>query len=144
MFKKILIPVDVDDEHTWSKAAGVAAHLAKSSGAEIHVLSVLPDFGLSIVGSYFPKGYEEKAAQEAGKQLTKFVNEHFEEGLNVRPHVVHGKIYEQIMAAADKLGCDAIIMASHSPQLKDYLLGPNAARVVRHARQSVFVVRDEG
>lgn len=143
MFKKILIPVDVDDEATWKKAADVAAHLAESSSAELHVLTVLPDFGLSIVGSYFPKGYEEKAAKEAGKQLTKFVNEHFGDKVSVRPHVVHGKIYEQIMSAADKLGCDAIIMASHSPELKDYLLGPNAARVVRHARQSVFVVRDE-
>ena len=143
MFKKILIPVDVDDEATWKKAADVAAHLAESSNAELHVLTVLPDFGLSIVGSYFPKGYEEKAAKEAGKQLTKFVNEHFGDKVSVRPHVVHGKIYEQIMSAADKLGCDAIIMASHSPELKDYLLGPNAARVVRHARQSVFVVRDE-
>ena len=46
------------------------------------------------------------------------------------------------MKAADKLKCDLIVMASHRPELKDYLLGPNAARVVRHARQSVFVVRE--
>jgi len=33
------------------------------------------------------------------------------------------------------------VLASHRPDLKDYLLGPNAARVVRHADRSVFVVR---
>jgi nucleotide-binding universal stress UspA family protein len=27
--------------------------------------------------------------------------------------------------------------------LKDYLLGPNAARVARHARQSVMIVRPQ-
>ncbi|MBT6187404.1 MAG: universal stress protein, partial [Rhodospirillales bacterium] len=31
---------------------------------------------------------------------------------------------------------------SHRPALKDYLLGPNAAQVVRHADVSVLVVRD--
>jgi nucleotide-binding universal stress UspA family protein len=46
------------------------------------------------------------------------------------------------MRLADKLGCDAIVMAAHRPELRDYLLGPNAARVVRHANQSVLVVRD--
>jgi nucleotide-binding universal stress UspA family protein len=33
-------------------------------------------------------------------------------------------------------------MASHRPELSDYLLGPNAARIVRHAKQSVLVVRE--
>ena len=36
---------------------------------------------------------------------------------------------------------DLIVMASHRPELKDYLIGPNAARVVRHADCSVQVVR---
>lgn len=42
----------------------------------------------------------------------------------------------------DMLGADLIVMASQRPELKDYLLGPNAARVVRHAEQSVLVVRE--
>ncbi len=34
-----------------------------------------------------------------------------------------------------------IIVASHKPNVGDYLLGTTAARVVRHATCSVFVVR---
>jgi nucleotide-binding universal stress UspA family protein len=34
-----------------------------------------------------------------------------------------------------------IVMASHRPEMSDYLLGANAARVVRHAKISVLVVR---
>ncbi len=49
--------------------------------------------------------------------------------------------YREIMAFADETGCDLIVMTSHRPELSDYLLSPNAARVVRHARQSVLVVR---
>ncbi|MDH3475684.1 MAG: universal stress protein [Rhodospirillales bacterium] len=36
---------------------------------------------------------------------------------------------------------DLIITGSHKPNVSDYLLGSNAARVVRHASCSVFVVR---
>jgi len=43
--------------------------------------------------------------------------------------------------AARTLGVDLIIMASRRPELEDYLIGSNAARVVRHAHLSVLVVR---
>jgi nucleotide-binding universal stress UspA family protein len=33
------------------------------------------------------------------------------------------------------------VVGAHRQDLKDYLLGPNAARVVRHADCSVYVVR---
>ena len=36
---------------------------------------------------------------------------------------------------------DLIVLASHKPALKDYLLGANASRVVRSAPCSVHVVR---
>ncbi len=33
-------------------------------------------------------------------------------------------------------------MGSHRPELSDYLLGPNAGKVVRHAKCLVMVVRE--
>ena len=54
----------------------------------------------------------------------------------------NGTIYDEILTVADEIEADLIIMASHRPALRDYLLGPNASRVVRHAKQSVLVVRD--
>jgi nucleotide-binding universal stress UspA family protein len=57
-------------------------------------------------------------------------------------HIVgHGTIYREILVRAERTKCDLIVMASHRPELQDYLLGPNAARVVRHAKCSVMVVR---
>ncbi len=52
-----------------------------------------------------------------------------------------GSVYQEILAHADKFGADLIIVASHKPNVGDYLLGTTAARVVRHAACSVFVVR---
>jgi nucleotide-binding universal stress UspA family protein len=40
------------------------------------------------------------------------------------------------------MNADLIVLAAHRPELKDYLLGPNASRVVRHAKCSVYVIRE--
>lgn len=142
MYKTILLPVDLSAEPSWAKALPTALRLG-GEDVVLHVVTVLPDFGLSVVGGYFDKGFEDKALHDVGQALTEWVNTHVPDGVEVHPHVMHGRIYDQIITAADKLEVDAIVLASHTPELADYLLGPNAARVVRHARQSVFVVRGD-
>ena len=141
MFKSILLPIDLAAEASWKKPLQLAAELARDGGV-VHVMSVLPDFGMSVVGSYFDKDFEGAALMDMTGQLKSWVSRNVPEGVKAEAHVAHGSIYHEIMRLADKLGCDAIVMAAHRPELRDYLLGPNAARVVRHARQSVLVVRD--
>jgi nucleotide-binding universal stress UspA family protein len=141
MFKRILVPVDIDQESSWQRALPIGAQLAKDDGAELHVVCVVPVFGMSVVGSYFPADFEQKALAAAKTKLVEIVDG-AKLGVDVSAHVAHGTIYEEIIAVADRLDVDVIVMSSHRPELKDYLIGPNAARVVRHARQSVFVVRD--
>lgn len=46
------------------------------------------------------------------------------------------------METAAKIGADLIVIGSHRPEMGDFLLGPNAARVVRHSKVSVLVVRE--
>lgn len=142
MFKTILLPIDLSTEQSWKKALPAALNLAREGGA-LHVMTVVPDFGMSVVGTFFEAGFEEKALHHVGEDLAAWVNENVPTGTEVHPHVAHGRVYDEIMRAADRVGADAIVMGSHTPELSDYLLGPNAARVVRHAKQSVFVVRGE-
>ena len=141
MYKKILPPIDLAQESSWASAAPIATMLAKAGGAELHVMTVIPDLGMSIVGSYMQEGAEAKAVEDAKEKLKGFLETHAPEGVAVKGHVAKGTIYQEILKAADTLGCDLIVLASHRPELQDYLLGPNAARVVRHAKQSVHVVR---
>lgn len=143
MFNCILLPIDLSAETSWTKAAPVAVRMARDDNAPLHVVTVLPDFGTSMVGDYFQKGFEEQALHEVGERLQAWVAETIPKGVDVHPHVLVGRVYDQIIIAADRLNADAIVMASHHPELKDYLLGPNAARVVRHASQSVFVIRGD-
>ena len=52
--------------------------------------------------------------------------------------VAYGSPYAQNLRVAKEIACDLIIMTAHRPELKDYLLGRNAARVVRRAGCSVL------
>jgi nucleotide-binding universal stress UspA family protein len=62
---------------------------------------------------------------------------------DIRAHQVvgAGNVHREILRVAGEIRADLIVMASHRPALKDYLLGAHAARVVRHAKCSVHVVR---
>jgi nucleotide-binding universal stress UspA family protein len=143
MFRAILLPVDLSSNASWGRAAPVAVRMAQADGIPLHVVAVLPDFGSAWVGGHFRAGFEAQALHDAGVVLTDWVKAHVSEDIEVHPHILHGRVYDEIIRAAERLGVDAIVMGSHDPELSDYLLGPNAARVVRHAKQSVFVVRGE-
>ncbi|MEL6979502.1 MAG: universal stress protein [Pseudomonadota bacterium] len=144
MFKTILLPIDLSTSSSWKVALPAALRLCQpEDGGVLHVITVVPDFGMSVVGTYFEADFEEKALHKVGQDLSEWVNKHVSGVAKVHPHVVYGRVYDQILSAADRLNVDAIVMSSHRPELTDYLLGPNASRVVRHAKQSVFVVRGD-
>ncbi len=141
MYKKILLAVDLGEPSSWAKALPTALELGRTFGAKLHVVSVLPDFGMSIVGSFFPAGYEKKALADAESALRAFVDKNVPADVKMTCNVGHGRVYEEILATAKRVGADLIVMAAHRPENKDFLLGPNAARVARHAECTVVVVR---
>lgn len=142
MYKKILLPFDLGAPTGQEKAIKSAVQLAQATDSELHIMTVVPDFGMSLVGSFFPADYEKKVVAQTQKQLSQLVSEQIPEGITTREIVAYGTIYSEILDYAKKQKIDLVIMASHRPELKDYLVGPNAARVVRHAKCSVMVVRD--
>lgn len=144
MYKTILVPVDIHQESSWKLALPVALEMAKAGNAKLLLFTVVPDFGMAVVGSFLPRDYAQKAFEHAEYELKAIARNNLPSGTDVTCYVRHGSIYKEINKAANKLGADLIVLTSHRPEVKDFLLGPNAARVVRHARQSVFVVRDEG
>jgi len=142
MYQTILLPIDLNEGSSWEKALPIALELCRAHGAKLHVMTVVPDFGMAIVGSFFPEGYEDRALAGADTALHEFVAAHIPKDLDVAHDVGHGTVYEEILGAAGRIDADLIVMAAHRPGQADYLLGPNAARVVRHANCSVLVVRD--
>ena len=142
MYRNMLVAVDLTDVSSWKKALPTAVELCKTFGATLHLLAVVPDFGMTVVGQYFPENYAAESIKKAEEELRDLAARNVPGDIPVKPRVAFGTVYEEILSAARKIGADLIVMASHRPGLEDYLLGPNAARVVRHAGCSVMVVRD--
>lgn len=142
MYREILLAVDLNEESSWRRALPTAVEYCRAFHSTLHVATVVPDFTLPYVGQFFPDDYEQMLADKMIAALRAFVREHVPDDVNVRHIVGLGTVYQEILKIAVATGADLIVMASHRPELQDYLLGPNAARVVRHAECSVLVVRD--
>ncbi len=141
MFDTILLTVDLNDLKGSERPAQAALRMAKAEGAELHVVNVVPDFGMSIVGSYFDKSHNKQILADAKKALEEWAGETFKDFGPVTLHVDQGTIYDRVLRAAKQVDAKAIVVGAHKSQLQDYLIGPNASRIARHATQSVFVVR---
>ncbi|MBL4808063.1 MAG: universal stress protein [Rhodobacteraceae bacterium] len=143
MIKSILCAVDISQPQVETNVLKVAAEFAKNNDARLDVISVIPDYGMSIVGSFFSEDHTRKAISKAKEALSTLVKGVVgtEANEKVRHIVATGSAYEEILKLAEAAKTDLIVIGAHKPDFKDYLLGPNAARVVRHSKCSVYVVR---
>jgi nucleotide-binding universal stress UspA family protein len=143
MSSQILCAIDINQPDTDAEVLRIAHKMARMDEAHLDVITVVPDFGMSVVGGYFDPDFHDKAVARARELLDDFVRDTIGDAANegVRHIVATGKAYEEILHAAREAGSDLIVIGSHRPELRDYLLGPNAARVVRHSDCSVYVVR---
>ncbi len=138
MYSKILAAVDVNNPETSEACAAMAKSLAEASGAELHVITVMPDDGMPMVSAALGPEHQELIIKAGKDALAKFTEAHLP---SAKKHIARGSIYDNILRAADNIGADLIVIGAHRPELRDYLFGPNAARVARHAKQSVLIVR---
>jgi universal stress protein F len=143
MSKRILCAVDVDAPAQDSAVLEIAARLARFDDAKLDIVTVVPDFGNSMVGSFFEEGHHEKLVAEVKAKQKAMSLSVLGNALDsdARHIVATGSVYQEILNTAEKAGSDLIVIGAHDPDLKDFLLGPNASRIVRHARCSVHVVR---
>jgi nucleotide-binding universal stress UspA family protein len=143
MIRSVLCAIDAGKPDSDAEVLRQAGRLADLDGAQLDVVTVLPDYGESFVGSFFEPEHHEQAVEAARNALQQLGDTVLgvERNAKVRHVVATGTAYQEILHAAGSAGSDLIVIGAHRPDLKDYLLGPNAARVVRHSTVSVYVVR---
>ncbi|MEM6972947.1 MAG: universal stress protein [Pseudomonadota bacterium] len=141
MSDPILVPVDVEFEASWRLSMTAAREEALRRGAEVHLLSVLPDFGMSIVEQYFPEGYEAQIEAAALAEVNKLAENMLGDAVVWKAHVHQGDIVNTIMRYAEAMHCGLIVMAAHNPGERGFLAGTHADHVVHRAACSVLVVR---
>ena len=136
MHNKVLVPIDIaHKEHV-----GAMLKIARAMGGEnaeitlLHVVSDIPAYAaIEMRGDLL-----EKMNTWVSDEMKVIANS---ERIKKAPEIRHGAPGPCIVDAAEELGSDLIVIASHKPGLSDYFLGSTAARVVRHAGCSVFVMR---
>lgn len=139
-----IILVGVDGSDSSRKAATVAAELAASTGAALHVLTAVdprahdsqaeagrPSGGLRALS---PGEAAEAIAAEVAGSLGAVV-----------PHVesspIQGKPAEALVAEAKRLGADLIVVGNRRVQGIGRILGSVATDVAQHAPCDVYIVK---
>ena len=64
MYRKILLPLDLSNIKSQRKALKTAVQLAQTYNSTLHIMTVVPDYGMSIVGTYFPPDHEKTMIAE--------------------------------------------------------------------------------
>ena len=136
MYKTILVPVDMSNTET----AISMIELGKEQGAKdaqiilLHVIEDIPNW----VAAEMPSSILEQSRKSIQDELQAIARA---TAIKVDVVIRSGHPYRTILDKADEEGVDLIVIASHKPGLQDYFLGSTAAKVVRHAKCSVLVVR---
>ena len=141
MFKDILFTVDLEHAASWEKALPVALDQTKASGAQLHVISVVPEVAVPALMQTGPLDYEAQLMPKAKAALEQFVRERVPADVPAHPIATYGSVYREILRVAAEIPADLIVMAAHRPQAADFLIGSNAERVSRRAPCTVMLVR---
>ncbi len=136
MATKILLPIDHTDEQSWKTALPVALEQARFYGAELHVVSVIPEI---ILLPNLPANYGAGAKDHVRSAVQVILDHNGGSGLEI--HIEEGSVYREVLKLAHKEGFDMIVMASSKGDFPNYEIGPNLARVVRNAHCTVMVIR---
>ncbi|WP_440284342.1 universal stress protein UspF [Escherichia fergusonii] len=144
MSRTILVPIDISDSELTQRVISHVENEAKIDDAQVHFLTVIPSLpyyaSLGLAYSTELPAMDDLKA-EGKSQLEDIIQKFNIPTDRIHIHVAEGAPKDKILELAKTLPADLIIIASHRPDITTYLLGSNAAAVVRHAECSVLVVR---
>ncbi len=135
--KSVLVPFD------FSAACTLALEEALTlvdSPSHVHVIHVLPS--LASEAEFIREAFDAKGRESAAEQTLHAAVERIAGDANSL--VRTGDAGDEIVAAAQELGCDLIVMPSHGRSgIQRLVLGSVTERVLRRASCPVLVLRSE-
>lgn len=154
-YKKILYATDLSDNaaHAFRHAIGVA----RCFNARIHILHVLPEVDAAVMNyvstvmgrdtlADFEVVHKEEIKDKIRQRLHQFAKDeladHPEDVDRIATvEVHHGNPVVEILAAADRINADLVVMGTHSKgALKYALLGSVAEKVLRKSHRPALVI----
>lgn len=133
--KSIIVPVDLTHTERLPGMLDMARRIGPEATIVLaHAVEPLPSAYIAEVPTDILE-QTKAAAREKLEALSASA------GGTVHVELIEGQAANAILELADKLAADAIVIASHKPGWQDFLIGSTAARVVRHAKCTVVVIR---
>jgi len=141
MFNQILVPVDLSTDNTTEKLCITANDLATKYGSEVRLLTVMPDYGMPLVASYFPKDAQKKVKTEMKGKLEELAKSHFT--VAVKCVLTQGKRRTAILEAIENYSPDLVMMGCRRKKSRrnQRLLGATGTVISDRAGCSVMIVR---
>ena len=140
MFNKILVPVDIQKPGQSATILKLADEFAAQYDSNVHVVTVMPGYGMPIVASYFPADAKKTVKKELENKLSALVEKNMKRKATVS--VVEGKRAEEILKVARRRKSDLILIGCQQHgKLEDALLGSCGTKIAQRADCSVMVLR---
>lgn len=134
MYNKIIVALSL--EHGFSQTSLELARKLVNEGGQIIALHVSEPLN-NVARLYIAEEDVEKAQKSTLAEFDK----RLENQQDIEPVILVGHPGREISDYAEKIGAECIIVGSHKPGLEDFFLGSTSARVVRHAKCAVHVLR---
>ena len=135
MYNTIIVPTDFSDEESTIRSLKKAEKLSDNGRIILlHVLDDIPSYALVDI----PLDMMPDLVPQTRDSLKAMV---FLSKVKAEIEVRNGGSYREIIESSKEHEANLIIINSHRPGFKDYLLGSTAAKVVRHSPCSVLVER---
>ncbi len=137
LFKRIMAPVDLAHIERLGRALDCAADLARHYDIPITYVGVTTTVPTGL--AHNPEEYRRKLQAFTQGQID-------QHGVDASAHaaIAHDpptEVDDALMRAIGETGADLVVMASHVPDVIDYVWPSNGGKLAEHAKCSVMVVR---
>jgi universal stress protein F len=140
--KKLLLPIDLTELQLAERALAQAAALAKAFDSQIRLVNVQSLVPIAFL-DYLPENFEPEIREGLAKEMTELAKKADYPQERVTTTILYGPIHHEVAAEAEAWGADLIVLCSHRPGMNRFLMGSVASAIVRNAKCSVWIVRDE-
>lgn len=142
MISKILVPVDIETPLTTQALCEAANEMALKFDAKVQLISVIPDYGMPLVASFFPEHVQDEIKEKTRKKLADLASQYFTGEVKIAV-LNSSKRATAILLVVDELKSDLIMVGCRRKNSRNEqrLLGSTTQAVTDRAQCSVMVIR---
>ncbi|WP_075342121.1 universal stress protein [Tenacibaculum agarivorans] len=139
--KRILVPVDFSEYS--ENALKTAAYYARKYQYEIVPVHMLELSSTMINNSHTTKETV-LYLKMAEKKFNEFLSKDYLNDIKITPVIKHYNVYSELNSLYDEEHIDLVMMGSKGASgFKEFFIGSNAQKVIRHSNVPVLVVKDK-